>query len=62
MDDKLDYKEFTGILFRQRARLEEQTRLEESLLTDEERMKRARAKELAEEKKNKVRKIKIRCK
>lgn len=61
-DGKLDYKEFTGILFRQRARLEEQTRLEESLLTDEERMKRARAKELAEEKKNKVRKIKIRCK
>jgi len=61
-DGKLDYKEFTEILFRHRDRQEEVTRLEESLLSEEELAKK-RAKEKAEwEKKHTRRKIKIRCK
>ena len=61
-DGKLDYKEFTEILFRHRARQEEVVKLEESLLSEEELAKK-RAKEKAEwEKKHVRRKIKIRCK
>ena len=61
-DGKLDYKEFTDILFRHRERQEEKIRLEESKMTEED-IRRKREKEKALfEKKNQRRKIKIRCK
>ena len=62
-DGKLDYKEFTEILFRHRARQEEVVKLEESLLSEEElAKKRAKEKVEWEKKHGERRKIKIRCK